>query len=373
MAPAPTRGAVGRCCSGRVLAAPPARGAAEPAAGGAAAGALRPVGGADATAIPYLPFSVTRKACRTTQFDHGWRLAVNRGRPAGWPRGPPYNPAVAGARGARVEAGGVQAVERAIEVLAALAEADARPTLQQLAARLGVAPSTIHRIVTTLERTGMVERDAVGGGYAPGPKIAALYNARARDLDLRALAQPLMHGLRDATGETVSLHVRRHTVHVCVEALDSPHELRVRLEVGATASLCRGCTGRAILAHLPAPEARRVLADECAPLGVDREAWVGERLYELQMVRAAGHAAGLNEPSPGMAGVAAPLFGRGAELLGALAVSGPTVRFRRREVVAAAEALRAAAAELSALLGHRTPLELPRRGERRAAGRLPTP
>src|SRR5262245_48775037 len=344
MAPAPPRGAVGRCCSGRVPAAPPARGAAGPAAGGAAAGALRPVGGADAMAMPYLPFSVTRKACRTTQFDHGWRLAVNRGRPAGRPRRPPYNPAVAGARGARVEAGGVQAVERAIEVLAALAEADARPTLQQLAARLGVAPSTIHRIVTTLERTGMVERDAVGGGYAPGPKIAALYNARARDLDLRALAQPLMHGLRDATGETVSLHVRRHTVHVCVEALDSPHELRVRLEVGATAPLCHACTGRAILAHLPPSEAGRILSEECAPLGAvpgreaagspDRDGWVGERLHDLQMVRAAGYATGLNEPSPGIAGVSAPVFGRGAEILGALTVSGPTVRFRRREILA---------------------------------------
>jgi DNA-binding IclR family transcriptional regulator len=270
---------------------------------------------------------------------------------------------------ARVEVGGVQAVERAIEVLSALAEADARPTLQQLAERLGVAPSTIHRIVTTLERTGMVERDPAGGGYAPGPKVAALHNARARDLDLRARAQPLMHELRDATGETVSLHVRRHTLSVCVESLDSPHELRIRIEVGATSGLGHGCTGRAILAHLPASEARRILAEECPRAGVDCEAWVGERLYELQMVRAAGYATGLNDPSAGVAAVSAPVFGRGAELLAALTVSGPTVRFRRRDLVAAAERLRAATDELSGRLGHRAPIELlPRRG-----GRLPTP
>jgi DNA-binding IclR family transcriptional regulator len=232
---------------------------------------------------------------------------------------------------------------------------------------LGVAPSTVHRIITTLERTGMVERD--GGGYAPGPTVAALYNARAWDTDLPARAQPLMRQLREATGETVSLHVRRHTVHVCVESLDSPHELRVRLEVGATAGLCQGCTGRAILAHLPPAEAGRILADECAPAGADRDGWVGERLYELQMVRAVGYATGLNEPSPGLAGVSAPVFGRGADVVGAMTVSGPTVRFRRRDVLAAAERLRDAAAELSAQLGHRAPVELPpRRG-----GRLPTP
>src|SRR3989442_4453149 len=264
---------------------------------------------------------------------------------------------MARAQQARAEGGGVQAVERAIDVLSALAEAGARPTLQQLAERLGVAPSTMHRIVTTLERTGMVERDAVGGGYAPGPKIAALYNAHAWDMDLRARAQPLMEQLRDSTRETVSLHVRRHTLHVCVESLDSPHELRIRLDVGATVPLCRACTGRAILAHLPPSEARRILSEECAPIGAvpggfaagspDRDGWVGERLYELQMVRAAGYATGLNEPSPGIAGVSAPVFGRSAEVLGALTVSGPTVRFRRREVVAAAEQLRAAAATLS--------------------------
>ncbi|HEV8635248.1 MAG TPA: IclR family transcriptional regulator [Chloroflexota bacterium] len=274
---------------------------------------------------------------------------------------------MARARGSSTEAARIQAVERAIEVLTALAEAGAPPTLQQLAGRLGVAASTIHRIITTLERTGMVERD--GGGYAPGPTVAALYKARAWDMDVPARAQPLMRELREATGETISLHVRRHTVHVCVESLDSPHELRVRLEVGATASLCRGCTGRAILAHLPPAEGRRILADECAPAGADHDGWVGERLYELQMVRAAGYATGLNEPSPGMAGVSAPVFGRGADVLGALTVSGPTVRFRRRDVLAAAERLRAAAAELSAQLGYRTPVELPPR----RAGRLPTP
>jgi IclR family transcriptional regulator, KDG regulon repressor len=292
---------------------------------------------------------------------------------------------MARAQRARAEAGGVQAVERAIDVLSALAEAGARPTLQQLAERLGVAPSTVHRIVTTLERTGMVERDAVGGGYAPGPKIAALYNAHAWDVDVRARARPLMEQLRDTTQETVSLHVRRHTVHVCVESLDGPHELRIRLEVGATAPLCRACTGRAILAHLPPSEAGRILSEECAPIGAvpggfaagspDLDGWVGERLYDLQMVRAAGYATGLNEPSPGIAGVSAPVFGRGAEILGALTVSGPTVRFRRREILAAAEQLRVAAATLSSQLGQRMPAALlPRRGlERRVSGRMPTP
>src|SRR3989442_15896761 len=109
---------------------------------------------------------------------------------------------MARAQQARAEGGGVQAVERAIDVLSALAEAGARPTLQQLAERLGGAPSTIHRIVTTLERTGMVERDAVGGGYAPGPEIAARYNAHARDMDARGRAQPLIEQLVRRTPET---------------------------------------------------------------------------------------------------------------------------------------------------------------------------
>ena len=268
------------------------------------------------------------------------------------------------------EAGGVQAVERAIEVLSALAEVSPSPTLQQLSERLGVAPSTIHRILTTLERTGMVERDPLGG-YSPGPKIVELYQARSRDPDLLARALPLMHQLREVTGETVSLHARRNAMHVCLESLASTHELCIRLDVGAAAPLCRGSTGRAILAHLPPNESRRILSEECVPEGVDVEGWVGERLYELQMVRAVGYATAMNDPSPGVAGVSAPVFGRAGDLVGALTISGPAVRFRRRELVIAAERLHAAAVKLSGELGHRPPSDLEqRRGARR---RMPTP
>jgi IclR family transcriptional regulator, KDG regulon repressor len=273
----------------------------------------------------------------------------------------------------RADSGGVQAVDRAMEVLAALAEEGAQSSLQQLSERLGVAPSTIHRILTTLERTGMVER-AVGGGYLPGPKIADLYHARAQGTDLRARALPYLHELRQLTEETVSLHVRRHAQQVCLESLDSPHELCIRLVVGSATPLCDGSTGRVILAHLPVDEARRILLEACAPGGANREGWVGDRLYELHLVRASGYAIGQNEPQLGMAAVSAPIFDRAADVVGALTVSGPTVRFRRRELLAAADRLRASAARLSAELGHRVPSDaLRRRVGQAGPGRIPTP
>jgi IclR family acetate operon transcriptional repressor len=268
-----------------------------------------------------------------------------------------------------LEGGGVQAVDRAMEVLAALAQDGAQPSLQRLSERLGVAPSTIHRIVTTLERTGMVER-AASGGYLPGPRIAELYHARTLGPDLRARALPYLQRLHQQSEETVSLHVRRHTRQVCLESLDSPHELCIRIAAGASTSLCEGTSGRVILAHLAVDEAQRILREECAAADGDREREVGDRLYELQLVRASGYAIGQHQPQPGIAAVSAPVFDRTGEVLGALTVSGPTVRLRRRELLAAAERLRASAGELSAELGYRVPTELHRRA---GAQRIPTP
>jgi DNA-binding IclR family transcriptional regulator len=101
---------------------------------------------------------------------------------------------------------------------------------------------------------------------------------------------------------------------------------------------------------------------------------VGDRLYELHLVRASGYAISQNEPGAGIAAVSAPIFDRATDVVGALTVSGPTVRFRRRELLAAADRLRLSTAQLSAELGHRVPSDLLRRrvgqpGPRR----IPTP
>jgi DNA-binding IclR family transcriptional regulator len=62
-------------------------------------------------------------------------------------------------------------------------------------------------------------------------------------------ARPALERLRDATGESVQLYVRRGDERVCVLALESPHSLRTIVPVGAVLPLDRGSAGHALRDH----------------------------------------------------------------------------------------------------------------------------
>src|SRR5262249_10876514 len=107
---------------------------------------------------------------------------VARARPGGYPS-VQYGEAVFGMLnddqpGPRRYQDEVPAVARAVRLLERLAEAGAARSLADLARELGVGPSSLLAILTTLRHAGLVCRDR-DGHYAVGPGLAALGQAAA--------------------------------------------------------------------------------------------------------------------------------------------------------------------------------------------------
>ena len=138
----------------------------------------------------------------------------------------------------------VQVLDRAVAVLEAL---EAGPhTLAQIVNVTGLARATSHRLATALEIHGWVARDEAGR-WLLGPAIGRMAAAPgAGGTSLAGLAVPILEALRDTTGESVQLYVRRGQERVCVVALESPHSLRTIVPVGAVLPLDRGSAGRAL-------------------------------------------------------------------------------------------------------------------------------
>ena len=67
----------------------------------------------------------------------------------------------------------VPAVARAVRLLERLAAGGSACSLAELARELGVGPSSLLAILTTLRRAGLVARDG-DGRYSVGPGLAAL-------------------------------------------------------------------------------------------------------------------------------------------------------------------------------------------------------
>ena len=196
---------------------------------------------------------------------------------------------------------GIGVLDKAVAVLDAL-EGEAR-SLQELSAVTGLPRATAHRLAQALEVHGFVERDGAG---------RFLLGGRVSGRSLATVARPALQDLRDDTGESVQLYVRRGDRRVCVASLESPHSLRTIVPVGASLPMDVGSAAK-VLGGL-----------------TGRRRW----------------AESVEEREKGVASVSAPVV-RDGEVVAAVSVSGPIERTSRAPGRRYAAAVVAAADEVA--------------------------
>src|SRR3954463_2061196 len=157
---------------------------------------------------------------------------------------------------------------RTLDLMEHVARAPAPAGLIELADASGLDKSTAARLLAFLAERELVTRDSGTRRYAAGPALLGLGAAALRRSDLRVGARPYLERLRDATGETVTLHVRVADDFVCVDGVESPFPIRRAMPLGETLPLHLGSTGKAILAFLPSEEIGRQL-EVAAAAGAD--------------------------------------------------------------------------------------------------------
>ncbi len=149
-------------------------------------------------------------------------------------------------------------VDKAMEVLSALAETGAPHRLADLARHTGLAKPTVHRLLRALAVSGYVE-PAEGGSYRPGPRLLGLAASVLADDHATRRAGPVLEELRVRTGLFASYAVRddRTLVHLRVHAPAQGPALDLR--PGTRESVTAGAAGLALLAALPAEDAETLL------------------------------------------------------------------------------------------------------------------
>jgi DNA-binding IclR family transcriptional regulator len=233
---------------------------------------------------------------------------------------------------------------RTLDLLEHLARAPAPSGLIELADSSGLDKSTAARLLAFLEEREFVTRDPLTRRYAVGSALLALGAAALQRSDLRTGARPYLERLRDATGETVTLHVRVAGDFVCVDGVESAFPIRRAVPLGETIPLHVGSTGKAILAFLPADEIARQL-EVAAAAGAD----VPRIRSELAAVRSERFRAAVGDRVAEVGAISAPLFDAGAPY-GAVSISGPAERWDLRRMRDASRLLTAAADEMSTVL-----------------------
>lgn len=236
--------------------------------------------------------------------------------------------------------GGVQSLERAFDLLEALADAGGVLGLSDLAARSGLPLPTIHRLVRTLVPLGYLRQDA-SRRYTLGPRLIRLGETAGRLLG--SWARPYLAELMESTGETANLAVLESGEVVYVGQVPSRHSMRMFTEVGRRVQPHCTAVGKALLAQLPEDQAARALGT--GPLTAHTAYTVtepAELLRQFARIRDQGYAIDDQEQELGVRCIAVVV--PGAPTATALSVSGPEARIRavdEKDLVATAQEIAA--------------------------------
>lgn len=246
----------------------------------------------------------------------------------------------------------VDAAARAIDLLSALADADAPQRLKDLTDRLGWNKTTVYRLLRTLEERGAV-REIPPQGYVLGPRTITIGQAALRALELPQVARPHLQRLHEETGETVNLALLDEDRILIVERVEGKGILGLRLQMGSTLPAYCTSVGLVLLAGLSDEEVRRRLAS-CAfePWGPKTIRSMEELLDRLGTVREQGYAINDEELAIGHRAAAAPVWGHDGRVAAAINISVPAARRTRRQLVSElVPMLRGSANSISADLG----------------------
>jgi DNA-binding IclR family transcriptional regulator len=243
-------------------------------------------------------------------------------------------------------------LRRAVQVLEVLRTSDEGLSIRQVAERAELSKSAVQRLLYELVEHELVGQDRVTGRYRLGPRTLALGVAYQRRLDVRQVALPRMHRLRDATGETIGLSISLGDQLMHIEQVQSVSELKATFDIGRPLPLWSGAPSRLLLAERPDEEIRDILArHEGSDIMPVNPPAPDTLLDDIRGVREKQYAVAVEETLPGVSTLSAPIRGAAAELAATLSLTSPSSRLTDDAIAVLLPQLIAAARAVSVELG----------------------
>ena len=227
--------------------------------------------------------------------------------------------------------------------------------ISDLAKRLGLAKSTVHRLASTLLDQGMLEQNAGDGKYHLGLALFELGTLVRRKMDFTVEARPFLRTLMEKTGETVHLAILDHDSVLYIITHESKQALRMGSKVGTRVPAHSTAVGKALLAFQPEGEIARIVA-RGLPATAPKTVVDGRSLQrELELVRTRDYAVDDEESEVGLRSIAAPIRNDSGKVIAAISIAGPVHRMTKKMLLGWVRELVAAASAVSQRLGWQPP------------------
>jgi IclR family acetate operon transcriptional repressor len=264
-------------------------------------------------------------------------------RPRGRPRTQPANQ----------QPSTIQALDRGLLLLRTLAK-ERSLSLTDVALRVGMPPSTAHRVLFTLQRHGLADFQESAQEWSIGIEAFRIGNSYLVRTNLVEVSRNVMRRLMEDTGETANLAVADNGEVVFVSQVETQNPIRAFFSAGMRGQLHASGIGKALLAYRSRREIEQILEKKGLPEFTPNTLNSPEALYcDLETIRARGWSFDNEERYSGMRCVAAPIFNAFGEVIAGISVSGPTARFPDSAIAEMGPKVKRAADEVTDSIGGR--------------------
>ena len=220
-----------------------------------------------------------------------------------------------------------------------------------LADKLDLPKPTMHRLLTTAEEQGYLQRDVDGRSYGPGQRLRHMAANTLSSQRVRTERLMIMKRLAEEVGETCNLAAPGRFGMVYLDRVETHWPLRIQLPAGTQVPFHCTASGKLYLSSLRSDKLDRVLSWLERPPVTPHTHVAREDLYEdLMKTRQRGYSLDDEEFMDGMVAICVAIRDSADRLLTTLSIHAPTQRHDLKSLEEALPDLRRAAHDLEGLL-----------------------
>jgi IclR family KDG regulon transcriptional repressor len=222
----------------------------------------------------------------------------------------------------------IQAVSHALDLLEQFHGEVDELGVTELSKRLKLHKNNVFRLLATLESRGYIEQNKATENYRLGLKSLELGQTFIKQMGLLRQAKPILEGLVGECNETSYVAIFKEGHVVYLDVVETDLTVRVVSRVGSRLPAHCTASGKVHLSHMAEEEILNLLPSKelrgFTPTTVtDRDALI----KELAVIAEQGYAIDNEEMDTGVRCVAAPIRDYTRRIVGAVSISGPSMRF----------------------------------------------
>jgi DNA-binding IclR family transcriptional regulator len=221
----------------------------------------------------------------------------------------------------------IQAVSHALDLLEQFHDDVDELGVTELSKRLKLHKNNVFRLLATLESRGYIEQNRATENYRLGLKSLELGQTFIKQMGLLRQAKPILEKLVKDCNETSYVAIFKDGYIVYLDVVETDLTVRVVSRVGSRLPAYCTAAGKIHLAFLSDEELEETLPGELNQYTPTTFADRAKLKLELKKVAEQGYAIDDEEMDPGVRCVAAPIRDYTRRIVGAVSISGPSMRF----------------------------------------------